>query len=323
MAGESVVYTSAEAFQDYVRQFRKELYRQLYYGFKTSYLATPFEGVKGEEIISESVITNALVRRWSKSFNPVQAAEIKPVKLVTSLNKVDISVTPQDYEKSYLGILRRKGQNPTDWPFEEYMMKQFMDKVMQEMEYAIWHAEAAAVPNANDELIATFDGYLKHIATAITNNEVTPVATGAFTANNAVASLRTMWADVDEMYKETGTDIFMSYELYDYYRINYKNEFKANPIETETINESGYVAKGLQYELGAGNSFITPVPGLAGSGRVIITPRNNLIYGMDDPSDLSFNFEQEKRELCFWMDFRMGAQILMKRDGILVVNDQA
>ena len=62
---------------------------------------------------------------------------------------------------------------------------------------------------------------------------------------------------------------------------------------------------------------------MGSSGRVVITPRSNLVLGIDSPSDVMFNVKEEIRELRFWMDFRMGAQILMKRNGILVVNDQA
>ena len=323
MPGQSVVYTSAEAFQNYVRQYQMDLYRQLYYGFKTSFLATPFEGIKGQLILNESVISGNLAKRWSKTFAPVAAVEIKPRTLSTVLEKIDLSVVPQEYEASYLGAMRRKGQDPLDWPFEAFILSQVMAKLAQEQEYAIWQGDAAAVPSSNDLLSATFDGYLKIIADEVTATNLTEVTTGAIDSTNAVASFRTMWAEVSSAYKEMGVDIFCSYEIFDAYRINYKDDFGANPVETSVINEANYSAQGLRYELGGGNSQIIPIPGLEGSGRVIMTPRANLCYGMDSPSDQTFNFDTDTRELRYWMDFRMGCQIMIAKDGIMTVNDQA
>lgn len=318
---DSLNHTYAQSFQDYVRTYAEELFCELFYGFKTSDLAQTFEGIKGEHVITQLEIGENLARRWAKTFDPnADVATFKPRILKTVLNKVDFSVVPQEYEFSYLGALRKKGQNPSDWPFQAYVMSKIMAKLMQEFEVAAWQAEAEAVPSAGDYLRQTFDGYLKIIADAITAGDVTPVGTGALTGSNIIAKLRDMWADVLSVYKENGTDILMSYELYDIYRIAYKDAYKIDPAYVQITN-AGY--NGIQFELGNGNTNIIPVNGLSGSGRVIITPRENLAIGIDSASDVMFNVEADKRELHFWMDFRMGAQILMQKDGILVVNDQA
>lgn len=322
MAGESVSYTAAEAFQDYIREFREDLFSQLFYGFKTSQLATPHEGVKGELVLTELQIGDNLVKRWSKTFAAVSGAvDFNPRVLATVLNKVDLSIVPQEYESSYLGMMRRKGQDPTDWPFQAYVLERLMAKIKQEMEYAIWQAEAAGSPSSNDYLRQTFDGYLTIIEDAIAATTITPVTTGAITSSNAVASFRLLWNELLDPYKESGVDFFCSYSLYDAYRINYKTLYGQHPNEV-VINDTDYM--GLQYELGGGQSMIIPVSGLSGSGRVVCTPRANLHYGVDAFEDFeNFNVEQDTRELKFWMDFRMGAQIGILQDGILVVNDQA
>ena len=323
MAGESIVYTSAEAFQAYVRQYSEQLFTKLFYGFKTGQLAMPFEGVKGELILSEVQIKDNLIRRWAKAFDPVAAAEFVPTTLKTHLNKVDLSVVPQEYEASYLGMMRQKGQNPRDWPFEAYILDKILKKMNQEMEYAFWQGDEAASPASTDYLRETFDGILKIVADAITATTITPVTTGAISSTNALAKFFDLWQQVGEAYKEGGTDFFCSYAIYDMYRKNYKTEYGANPIETPVINNAGYEVNGLRYEYGGGNSFIIPTAGMTGSGRVIVTPRENLVYGVDDPSDVQFNFETNVRELQMWADFRMGVQLLQARDGIIVVNDQA
>jgi hypothetical protein len=323
MAGESIKYTSAEAFQAYVRTYAMELFTKMFYGFKTSQIATPYEGIKGEHILTRLQIKDNLAKRWSKAFSGVEAAEPKPVTLKTVLNKVDLSIVPQEYESSYIGIMRQKGQNPRDWPFEAYILGQIMNKLNEEFEYAIWQGEEAAVAASTDYLRETFDGYLTLIADAITATDLTPVVTGAINSTNAVDQFQAMWAALPEAYKETGADFFCSYAVYDAYRIHYKNKYSANPVETPIVNNANYTAMGLQYELGGGNSKIIPIAGMSGSGRVVLTPQQNLTYGMDDPADVgSFNVEQEDRQLKFWLDFRMGAQIMINSDDAMVVNDQ-
>lgn len=316
----SIDHSYAQSFQDYVRTYAEELFCELFYGFKTSELAQVYEGIKGEHVLTQLEIGDNLARRWGKNFEPVaNAATHKPRVLQTVLNKVDFSVVPQEYEFSYMGALRKKGQNPEDWPFQAYVMSKIIAKLMQEFEVASWQGVKSGAPASGDYLRETFDGYLQIIAASITAGDITPVSTGAINASNIIAKLRDMWEAVLSVYKENGTDIFMSYAMYDIYRIAYKDAYKIDPAYLDITN-SGY--RGLEFELGNGNARIIPVNGMGDSGRVVITPRENLALGIDSPSDVMFHAEQEKRELNFWMDFRMGAQILMQKDGILVVNDQ-
>lgn len=311
----------AIAFQDYVRTYADQLFTELFYGFKTSTLAQTYEGIKGEHVITQLEVGENLARRWGKNFDPVNnAATFKPRKLKTALNKVDFSIVPQQYESSYLGAWRKKGQDPTDWPFSAYVMEKMLAKLQQEFETAIWQGVEKSSPADGDFLRQTFDGYLQIIADALTAGDISAVATGASTSADIIADLRLMWAQVASPYKENGTDIFMSYALYDTYRIAYKDAYKVDPAYIQ-ITEAGY--NGVLYELGNGNTRIIPINGLAGSGRIIMTPRENLAIGIDSPADTMFRVEKDIRELQFAMDFRMGAQILLQKNGVLVVNDQA
>lgn len=317
---DSLDHSYAQSFQDYVRTYADDLFCELFYGFKTSDLAQTHEGIKGEKVITQLEVADNLARRWAKTFDPTDAATFKPRVLKTVLNKVDFSIVPQQYESSYLGAWRKKGQNPADWPYQAYVMQKVLAKLMQEFEVATWQGVEEASPSAGDYLRQTFDGYLQIIVEALAAGDITAVTTGALDASNIIAKLRLMWAAVSSQYKEGGMDILMSYDLYDTYRIAYKDANKIDPAYIQ-ITDAGY--RGVLYELGNGNTKIIPVNGMSGSGRVVITPRENLAIGIDDASDVMFNVQQDIRELKFWMDFRMGVQILLQKDGILVVNDQA
>lgn len=316
---ESLDYSYARDFQDYVREYQEELFTQLFFAFKTADLAQIFEGIKGEKVITQFDVADNLARRWGKSFDPVEIGAFKPRVLKTVLNKVDFAITPQDYEESYMGAFRKKGQNPEDWPFQAYIMEKVLAKLNQEFEVAAWQAVQEASPSAGDYLRQTFNGFLKIIIDAITAGDITPVATGAINAGNILANVRLMWAAVLPQYKENGTDIFMSYAMYDTYRIAYKDAYKVDPAFVQ-IDNSSY--EGIMFELGNKRTRIIPINGLQGSNRIVITPRENLAIGIDSSSDVMFRVKDDIRTMKFWMDFRMGAQILLQEEGILVVNDQ-
>ncbi len=318
---DSLNHEYAIAFQDYVRTYADDLFCEMFYGFKTADLAQIHEGIKGEKVITQLEVGDNLTRRWGKAFAPVaNAAAFKPRILKTVLNKVDFEIVPQQYESSYLGALRKKGQNPGDWPYAAYVMEKMMGKLMQEFETAVWQGVEEASPADGDFLRQTFDGYLQIIVEALAAGDINAVVTGPSTSVDIIADLRLMWAQVLTPYKEGGVDILMSYQLYDVYRIAYKDAYKVDPAYIQ-ITDAGY--RGVEYELGNGNTRIIPINGLAGSNRIIMTPRENLVIGIDSPTDTQFNVKDDIRVLQFWMDFRMGVQILLQKNGILVVNDQA
>lgn len=313
-------FSAAEAYKAYVEEIREELFRRLFFGFKTAQIATPIEGVKGRMVLTELQVKENLVKRWSSTYAGTDNVKFDPLVLEVVTQKVENSVIPQLYEGSYLGHMRKKGQSSDDWPFEAFILDSIMKKVDEELDVAFWQGEAVASPADTDNLIQTIDGVLHVIADLITATTITPVATGAFTSSNAVANLRTMWAQVNTAYKDGGTDIFMSYDIYDNYRINYKTLFGTHPNE---ILISGTDYTGIKFELGGGKTNIIPIPGMGTSGRVVICSRENLYYGYDALEDWSnFDFEKNHRQLDYWMDFNFGVQIGMKRDGFLVVNDQ-
>lgn len=318
---DGIDYSAAEAYKDYVEEIKQDLFTRLFFGFKTSLLATPHEGVKGKLVLTEMQVKDNLARRYADAFAGTSNVAFVPSVLEVVTNKVEHQIVPHSYEGNYLGAMRQKGQNPTDNPFEGFILDKIIKKLAEEMEVAVWQGVAAGVPASTDFLRETFDGYLKLVANAIIATTLTPVATGAITEANAVDKIRLLWEQVSTPQKDSGTDIFCSYTVYDNYRKNYKERFNVNPLE---ILISGTDYMGFQYELGGSKSMIIPVPGMGTSGRVIIAPREYFHYGYDDEQDWNnFNFQQIIRELKFWMDFNMGVQILMLRDGHIVVNDQA
>ena len=311
----SLNFTPAAAYQAYVEEFAPELFSKLYYGFETAKYVTSHEGVKGRKVLTE-LIVGSLAKRWRKQFDALpDAIEFKPRVLQTELAKVDLQMTPQEFEGTYLGMMRRTGQNQKDLPFEAYILDKVIQKLHTEMESAIWQGEAAAIPAAGDDLDEVFDGYLKIIADAITASDITEFPTGALTNENIVEKVEDMWDALDPAMKRERVEVWMSYSNYVKYVQNYREDFG---------KYVGYDGQGA-IKLDFGNAVLRPIAGMGNSNRVIITQPENFHYGLDAASDKSMiNFEWNHRSLDMWIDFRIGAQIGILDDSkMIIVNNQA
>lgn len=309
----SLNLTDAASFQSYVQEFSDELYSRAFYNFATNPYLTVHEGVKGKKVLTKLVVAD-LARRYAKAFAPVDdTLSFTPRVLEVNKVKVELSIVPKDFETTYLGMFRQKGQSDRDIPFEGYILNDVFGKLDEEFESAIWAAVAAGTPAATDKMIAVFNGFKKIIADLIVAGH-TPVTTpgGALTNSNMLQLLEDMWGALHPAYQTAQVDAYCAPETARKYWNNHITKYQG--VKPEMVGNN------IRLEYGEG--LLIPLPGLAGSQRIIMTPRGNLHWGIDAPADSSvFNFEQNKRAVDMWMDFNVGAQVAFTEDNILVVND--
>lgn len=309
----SISFVSAAAYKDHVELVGEELITRMFYGFETAKLVTTHEGVKGKKVLTELVIGSDLVKKYRSQFDPVAGAiDFKPRVLEVFPAKVDLSIVPQDFESSYLGQFRKKGQDPRDFPFEAYVMDKIVERVHQEIEHAVHSAAIPGVPTATDPIRLLFDGYLEIIKDAIAATDLTVATTGAITADNIVSSVEIVWDSLDVPTKAGATMAFVSVQNYTRYMRKYRSEF------------GKYTEPGkMQTKLDFADCTLVAQPGMGSSNRIIIMPADNFHLGYDGITDHSmFNFDTNTRELRFWMDFKIGVQIGICKDGIVAVNEQ-
>lgn len=312
----SLNLTSAQSLRDYVEDFGEDLILQSFYGFRTSDYLTPHEGVKGKKWLTTLLVAD-LARRWAKQFNASEdVITFKPRALEVEMAKVELQIYPQDFETTYLGNKRKKGQG-MDIPFEGDIMMQVMKKLAKEFEVAVWQGEEAATPAPGDLLKKLFNGYKILIQQLVAGGHA-PVSVpgGVITASNIMPHLAEMVDAVDDGYKEGDLEIFMS-------ALNARKYFDAHVAKFQGAKPETRRVNGVkQYRMEDESGWIIPLPGLKFSNRIITTPPGNLHWGYDDVSDWTvFNFEENKRAIDFWMDFKMGVQIFIAEENAFVVNN--
>jgi len=311
----SLNLTDAAALRAYMETFSPDVMSILFHSPKTLSLIHPHEGIKGDLILTELEVGD-LVQKWTKSFDPTaDAFKFSPEILTVKPLKVDTQIYPQEFEQSYLAFARRKGfSSVTDLPFEGFILQKKLKKIMQEMEVAVWKA----VAGAGTTLLTQFDGFLEIIADLITATTLTPVATGAIDNTNAVDSFELMWDFLLDAYKEDETTFFCNNTIMQYYLRDYRKRHGFGLMPAVD-------GPSTRVKLDFGNAYIQAVPGLTGSGRVVLCrAMDTLHYGYDAPEDINtIKFQDDHRAIDMMMDFKFGVQAGLKKDQVIVVNDQA
>jgi hypothetical protein len=318
----STDYSAVAGYRSYVETISEDIFRKLFFEFNTARLVTIHEGVKGKKVWTEMKLLN-LAKAYFPAFSAGDTNQLVPIEMDVSPFKVEHKEIPQEIEDTHLGFLRRNSFNHQEWPLERYSVEQLLAKLQQELEVAVWQGvKKSTALAAGDSINIVFNGYLKIIADAITATTVTAVVTGAITEANILEKLKLMYAELAPELKTNGTDIFVSYALFDHYVAAMDTKFAGNSAPYVELGSATY--QGMRYRQGGGNTTLIPVAGMGDSGRVIMLPRANFHMGIDSLADFSnFNFEQQVRELLYWLDAKIGVQITLLRDGIAVVNDQA
>lgn len=315
----STNFTDVAALRAYVETFSDQLISRAYYGNKTAQLVTAHDGVKGKKILNLLTL-GTIGRRYDKAFNPVAGTLVfSPRTLSVEAGKFELGFVPQEFESSYMGQFRKTSFNNTEEiPFEGFIMNAVMAKQANEIENAMWRAVAATSPASSDTLLQLFDGYLTLITKdlAATTPKLDPVITptGAITAANAVALLESMFDQVLPEYQDMPMSIFVSPQVFSKYNRNHRADFSKYTVDAN--NNSGRIT------LDFCDAEIIRTPGMGTSSRVLMTPKENLHYGYDGVDDAThFNFEKDHREMHFYADFKIGVQIGLLEQGIVVVND--
>ena len=315
----STNFTDAAAYRAYVEEFADDLISRGYYSNRTASIATPHEGVKGKKTLTILSLGN-LGRRWDAAFSPTaDTLAFSPRELNVEPCRFELQFVPQSFEGNYLGAKRTRTFNDSnEVPFIGYIMNQVMAKQSQEIENAMWRGEEVTPNLSTHTLLQTVDGYLTIIADdqALGSPKLTPVATpgGAITQNNVVELIESMWDVLDPSYQDMPIAIFVNPKVWSLYQRAYRNDFSkyTDAMQTGRI------------KLDFCDGEIIRTPGMGTSSRILMTPAENLHYGFDGANDAStFNFEKDHRAMDYWSDFKMGVQIGLMEQGVVVINDLA
>lgn len=230
--------------------------------------------------------------------------------LETFLLKRDLRINPLKYRETWMSELMKDGVNPQDIPFAKYVFDQIAKQVASEVNDNAY----LAVKGDGSTVAKTFDGLGTIIAKEITDGNLTPIATGVATVNNAVSIAEKMMKSMPVVYRNNGFDILCSYGFWDLYQDDYRERYKKY-IEPNTNGEFFIDSTKRKVKM-------TPVTWMGDSGRLIASPIANILTGVDAIGDFDRLLPETRFEILeLRMLFALGSQI---RDlDAMRVNDQA
>jgi hypothetical protein len=129
----------------------------------------------------------------------------------------------------------------------------------------------------NESVISTGWGTL--IANEITATNITPIATGAITNANALAKFEQMYNAMTPAHRALGGIFKCSYAIYRAYVENERTVYGL--VATPQLGTQ------LKFIYGDPKWTIEPCTWMGTSGRVIATPKDNLVFGTNIESDMT------------------------------------
>lgn len=225
----------------------------------------------------------------------------------------DVSIVPLDLYNSWLGQVEgAPNSTPFDIPLEQFMMDSIMAQVVDDLETAVWTGSYDA---AGTTPAATMSGILPLVTAAITALEIPAAnvtAGSALTASNAFDEFKLIRDKIDPAYRNKEMVCLCSVAAKDKYLTDYQATLGATP----------YNSNYDQIYLEGTRAQIVAVPGMGTSSRVLVTPKENLVYAFDVDGPQSNIITQEfNRTIKVMGDFRAGVEF---RDGQTIwCNNQA
>ncbi|RQO65088.1 hypothetical protein DBR40_24770 [Pedobacter sp. KBW01] len=236
--------------------------------------------------------------------------------LAVSLLKRDFKINPLKYRTTWMSEVMKPGINIDDIPFSKFVNEQMAITIGAEIQKGFY----LAVKGDESTLAKCFDGpgtlITKAIAdeVAVAGTGIVPVVTGALTDTNAVSKFELMLTNTPTEFIQNGLEVKCSVDS----ARKFNKDFRERYSKYTEKDDMGRTI----LEDTAGKVVIKPCTWMGTSSRLIVTPYENMLVGLDGIGDTDkIHTDVELEIIKYRWLFNLGAQF---RDIQAVrVNDQA
>lgn len=229
-----------------------------------------------------TLTVDKMVKPFKADFEPTaNVIGFEPREIGVETGKADLQIVPEEYRQTYLaqftpsnkGIMRE----PSDLPFEKFLWEDVFASFGEELnnDTAYLGVRNAAGTGAVD----VANGWGTILATEITATNITPITTGAIVKATAYEQLKSMARSAPTKYRTTrwGLKMYMSWETYEAYLDN------LDTLGVNTGRGDDPISEANTKWLRGYRGIIELVPNtwMGDSGRVILTPKSNIILAAD------------------------------------------
>jgi hypothetical protein len=322
---EAVSIPSADLVQEFLTDKGQEVIRRMFMDFRSARMVRKFAGVTDKLILARQDVTTALIKEWNSTLAFTNdAIEVTSVNLEVARMKTELKfIIGDDTLHAYKAYLKGAGLVSDDMGLVEYLLQDPISVQQEELENAMWQGVELGSGVGTRTLTDRINGYREIARLAGVAGNATVVATGAITSANAVAKVEEVYAAADKTMKDRGFMIFCSYNLFENYQLDLLTKHSNADMMLKTVTGQGYTLEGMPLRLGAGRSFLVPVPGMGDDDALIGTRPEFLAYGFDYESEWTdWKVQEYGWETWALNKFPVGVQILLQKQGFLVINNQ-
>ena len=316
------VESTATALKRYVATFSPEIITKTRQGLVTeSYLG---QRTADHTWVARQASIGNLIQAYQCSFTPNNNESFDEERVPLQRMKVDLEWTCDDLTGFYDTFMTEwdetgSGKKPDDWAFPRWIYNNLViPKMTEEMELSLIYKGVRVAPTTGTAgtLAGSCDGLAKKIADAITGSRITPITTGALTSTNAVDKVKTFVNGMPDLHRNRPGNIYMSPTnaryiadiLLDTYKVNANIDPMSDIMKLRVPNT---------------NKTIVGLPSMEGQGRLIYSPRENMVVvrrrGEAAIPQMRFeSFERKVKGLC---EFHRGYGFEFGTE--MFVNDQA
>jgi hypothetical protein len=295
--------------------FEKKLILQLLLGLTATQDLTLDQNVKGKKNLTK-LTTASIMRPYTSTFTATDSSlGYSGRSLQTEVGKGELLIDVMEYRNTWLEQQMQPGVPKADLnviPFAADTWNQVMAKAATDLDLnTVWNG----VHNPNGTAAVDIcDGLNTILKAEILAGKLTANVTGAITKDNAVDQVEFMYKRHAAKYRGMEMLAYVSYDTYDKYCENHRERFGKNQDYT------GFSAKPIAQS--EGKCFLRPAIWMGNSGRIMVTPKANVMMATDRLSDLN-----QVRSVADVWTIRAGIALTLGfqfRDlEVLQVNDQA
>ncbi|MBO2007560.1 hypothetical protein [Hymenobacter negativus] len=258
-----------------------------------------FPDVTDEMNLTQMFVTSVLQPGGKDTFDPKGTVGFKTRIGKVRECKIDYTLKPSDILamwKGYLGRIAKSKQNDVyAVPFQQYIIDKLAERAKEEM-----HLDAVfkGVYNKDKKTAnRVFDGLLPLLSKAGVVPAGNIFAGAPITQTNAIDQLEGISDKVPSHMRNRNLVMLVEPSAATFYNRDYRNTFGGN-----TSNTGGF----SHTTIDGTTITITPEPGLADTGGVIVTPAENLVWltGPLGGGPNSFIIEKSKRNIDIMCDFQ-------------------
>ena len=281
---------SVSGLTDYVNNHRDELFIKATAGARSLELVEIMPNVKYKDALnyldSEVVLADGSVCGWNPQGSDVFSERFVETKAV----KVEKEFCAKDFEKKFANYQLMYEAGRETLPFEQKIAESNMNAIKKAVENLVWKGDATI----------GIDGWLAQ-ASAETLTAKVSFPSGSTT----IAKIDAMVAAIPAAALAKGVNLFMSYTDFR----NYVAEQNASCCANRPILDAA--SESIKY-VGDSRISLVPVAGLEGTGAMVASPEDGLVYGTDiEGSENVYKlwFEDKDEKFMLRVLFRAGTAI--------------